>query len=115
VLLDRLELTPAELAEQTGWEIKPEGACRGELCVALRAPVNTADGAVDVAALAGQLDMPLARDEAHGLWALGPRAGGRVLASEVLEPIVLDDFRGRAFEVATLRGRKVLLIAWASW
>jgi hypothetical protein len=28
---------------------------------------------------------------------------------------VLPDFEGNAFDVASLRGRKVLLVAWASW
>jgi hypothetical protein len=115
VLLDRLDLSPGELVERTGWEIKPEGACKDDMCVPLRTAVARPDGAISVEALASQLDMPLARDEKHGLWALGTRAGGRVLSSEVLDPIVLDDFQGRAFDVATLRGRKVLLISWASW
>jgi hypothetical protein len=114
VLLDRLEMSPEELATRTGWELKPEGACKGELCVPLPAAVELADGRVDVRALAEQLGMPVAYDEGHGVWALGPRSGGRVL-SEVLGPIVLDDFGGHAFDVATLRGRKVLLISWASW
>jgi hypothetical protein len=28
---------------------------------------------------------------------------------------VLPDFDGKPFDVASLRGRKVLLLAWASW
>jgi len=59
--------------------------------------------------------MPLVGDEAHGVWALGPRAGGHCLDSATLPRIVLDDFDGRSFDVDSLRGRKVLLLAWASW
>ena len=58
VLLDRLDLSPAELVERTGWEIKPEGACKGDICVPLRGPVARPDGAIDVEALASQLEMP---------------------------------------------------------
>jgi hypothetical protein len=29
--------------------------------------------------------------------------------------LVLRDFDGDAFDLASLRGRKVVLIAWASW
>ena len=47
--------------------------------------------------------------------ALGPRVENHVLTSEVVPDIVLKDFSGEAFDVATLRGKKVLLIAWASW
>jgi hypothetical protein len=115
VLLDQLALSPAELHERTGWEIKPEGACLGDVCVPLPGVEPRPDGTVDVSAFAERMGMPLAHDEKHGLWALGPRAGGHVLASEVAPEIVLADFSGNAFDVATLRGRKVLLIAWASW
>jgi hypothetical protein len=57
------------------------------------------------------MGMPIAHDEKHGVWALGPRATGRVLVSERVPEIVLEDFDGNAFDVATLRGRKVLLVA----
>ena len=59
--------------------------------------------------------MPLVEDSAHGIWALGPRSGGRVLDTAEAPNLVLDGFDGSTFDVATLRGRKVLLVAWASW
>ena len=115
MLLDRLDITAEDLRRATGWDIKPEGACRGDSCVPLPGFEVGADGTVDVRGFAERMDMPLVRDEAHGLWALGPRGGGRVLDDVVLPEIALPDFDGRTFEVASLRGRKVLLLAWASW
>jgi hypothetical protein len=115
MLLNAVELEPAEFIERTGWEIKPEGACQDDVCVPLSGSVSGPDGTVDVRAFAEQMGMPLARDKKHDLWALGPRAGGRVLSSEMAPEIVLDDFDGHSFNVATLRGQKVLLLAWASW
>jgi len=38
-----------------------------------------------------------------------------VLDDAVLPEIVLADFEGGSFDLAGLRGRKVLLLAWASW
>ena len=35
MLLDRLDADPIAFAEANGWEIKPEGACKGEVCVPL--------------------------------------------------------------------------------
>ena len=115
VLLDRLDLTAEDLRRATGWEIKPEGACKGESCVPLPGSAVHADGTVDVRLFASLLDMPLVSDEAHGLWALGPRGGGRVLDDVVLPDITLPDFDGGTFEIAALKGRKVVLLAWASW
>lgn len=59
--------------------------------------------------------MPLVRDERHGLWCLRPRAGGRALQDARMPGLVLPDVDGRTFDVASLRGLKVLLLAWASW
>lgn len=115
MLLDRLSLSPEDLEAATGWEIKPEGACKGDECVPLAGVGVGPDGSIDVRAFAERMGMPLASNAEHGIWALGPRAGGHVLASADLPDLILDDFHGNSFDVATLRGRKVLLIAWASW
>jgi hypothetical protein len=115
MLLDRLDLTPEELLQATGWEIKPEGACKGETCVPLPGLTTRADGTIDVRDFAARLAMPVVTDEKYGLSALGPRGGGRVLDDVALPDITLLDFDGTAFELAQLRGRKLLLVAWASW
>jgi hypothetical protein len=116
VITDRLDLTADEFEGLTGWSIKPEGACQHEVCVPLPPLERDADGRVDAMVVADALGMPIAHDEAHGLWALGPRSGDRkVLDSARMPELVLPDFDGDAFDVASLRGRKVVLIAWASW
>jgi hypothetical protein len=108
MILDRLDAPPADLQVRTGWTIRPEGACRGAQCVPLAAPFDVRD-------LAERLGMPLVRDEEHRVWALGPQAGGRELASAELPDIVLPDRQGRDFALRSLRGTKVFMIAWASW
>ena len=112
MILDRLELTPAELEERTGWSLRPEGLCRDDRCVPFPSEPN---GVVDVRAVADRLRMPLVHDERHDLWALGPESGGHVLESAELPSIVLDDVDGRPFDFASLRGRKLVISAWASW
>jgi hypothetical protein len=116
VITDSLHVTPDEFEAASGWAIKPEGACQDEVCVPLPPLERDADGRIDVRVVAEPLGMPIAHDEAHGLWALGPRSGDRkVLDSVRMPPLVLPDFDGGAFDVASLRGKKVVLIAWASW
>ena len=114
VILDTVEMSPTQLYERTGWELKPEGACQGDRCVPMP-DLAIKDGKVDVGEFARRLAMPLAYDENHGLWALGPESGGRVLASANFPEVVLSDFAGNRFDLATLQGRKVLLVAWASY
>jgi len=114
VILDRLDLTSAELERETGWELKPEGLCKDDRCVPFAAGPST-DGHVDVRAVAETLGMPLVHDERHDVWALGRESGGRVLESAELPAIVLPDVEGRPFDLTSLRGQKVLIAAWASW
>lgn len=116
MLLDRLDVDAGELAARTGWTVKAEGACSGEVCVPLPDEVRTAAGRVDVTVLAARLGMPLVADEAHELWALGPATvTGRTLATAQVPEVVLDDLEGRPFSLSSLRGTKVVVNAWASW
>jgi hypothetical protein len=114
MILESLAIAPAAFAARTGWEIKPEGACRDDRCVPLP-PDAVRDGALDVAAIAERMRMPLVHDAAAGLWCLGPESGGRVLESANAPDLVLPDWRGGEFRLAGLRGLKVLLVCWASW
>lgn len=112
MILTSLEVPASEFERRTGWALRPEGACRDGRCI----PV--ADGVrdpLDVRVLAERLRMPLVRDETAGLWALGPEAGGRALASAVAPDLELPDADGQMFRLDSLRGKKVLLVAWASW
>ncbi len=66
--------------------------------------------------VADRLGMPLVHDEAHGLWALGPAtASGRALTTAEVPDLELADRDGNPFRLSALHGRKVLLVAWASW
>ncbi len=108
MILTRLDLPPSELERRTGWAIKPEGACRGEVCVPL-------PDRFDAKELARRLRMPLVGDDRSGAWALGPEAGGHALRSPELPDVVLPDRHGGYFSLRSLRGTRVFMIAWASW
>jgi hypothetical protein len=109
VVIESLQLDSAALAARTGWELKPEGACKGERCVPMP------DGAVDARVVAERLSMALVADERHGLWALGPESGGHALLTAELPDITLPDRAGEQFSLRSLRDTKVFLLAWASW
>ena len=104
-------VTADELARVTGWHVGPEGLCREDRCI----PFASADDAVDLAAVARAIGAPLVHDPDHGLWALGAEAGGHALTSATAPDLELPDVDGKPFHLSSLRGRKVLLVAWASW
>ena len=108
-----LTVDRSEFEAATGWQLKPEGACKGEVCVPLAEPAGET---VQIDALAPQLGMGVAHDEAAGLWAVGPAAlGGRALATIVAPNLTLPDLDGNMFELDSLRGQKVLLVAWSPY
>jgi peroxiredoxin len=112
VILDSDVVTPEEFAAGTGWALKPQGACKGEVCVPL--PRGSSER-VDVRAVAERLGMAVVED--RGRLALGPESAvtGRALTTAQAPDIVLPDLDGKPFALASLRGQKVVLVAWASW
>ena len=117
MILTELTVDPTAFEAGTGWALKPEGACKGEICVSLSPDARAHDGRVDVRVVAEQLGMPLVEDRARGLWALGPETAvtGRVLTTAVAPELELPDVDGKLFKLSSLRGQKVLLVAWSSW
>ena len=110
MIVTSLDLDPAAFAQHTGWELRPEGACRGEVCVPLGGAAD------DLLAVAARLGMAVVHDEDAGVWALGSdTVSGRALASAQAPDLTLPDREGRAVDLRSFRGQKVLLLAWASW
>lgn len=112
MILSSPEVTAGAFEEMTGWTVKPEGACRGAVCV----PLGVQGPVLPLDVLAERLGMGVAHDGRHGLWALGPSSmSGRALESAAAPDFTLPDLSGRLFRFSSLRGQKVVLVAWASW
>lgn len=113
MLLRSARVSKAEFEARTGWRLKPEGACQGDVCIPLSRP---AGDVIDVEQVAADLGMPLVAEPDHGLWALGPASiGSRALASAQAPDLRLPDLDGNEFSLSSLRGQKVLLYAWAPY
>jgi hypothetical protein len=115
---DRVLLSPDAIRDSIGWELKDEGLCRGDDCVPVsdRASLVRAQG-LDLAALAGTLGLPLAVDAEAGVAAIGTTHTDRAarLASGEAPDFELPDLDGKMHSLSQHRGKKVLLIAYASW
>jgi len=114
-----LWLSPDDLRAATDWELKPQGICRGEVCMPIPAGHETdflrADGRqFNLAALARQLNQPVVHDDAHAVWFFGDANGS---ASQTLQApdFTLPDIDGQLHSLSEFLGRKILLITWASW
>jgi peroxiredoxin len=115
---DAVYLSPATLRDALGWELKPEGLCRGSVCVPVRDGSGVVvDGEVDLAAVARLLGRPLALDTAERAAVLGVAAEQRAaaLAALAAPDFELPDLAGTPHRLSEQRGKKVLLVAYASW
>jgi len=113
MITDTPTVTRQDFEAGTGWSLKPEGACLGDVCIPLTEP---AGAQVDAVALAEQMHLPVVHDADAGLWAIGPHSiGGRTLVSAEAPELRLPDLDGNIFDLASLRGTKVLLWAWAPY
>lgn len=112
MIVQSLTIDPVEFERRTGWAIKPEGACKKDRCVPLP---DDAEQRRDPRVLAERLGMPLVQDAPSGLWSLGPESGGRALTTARAPELELPDQHGDTFRLSSLRGQKVVLVAWASW
>lgn len=114
---DRVLLAPDAVAELTGWELKPEGLCRDDVCVPVRDPELRVGDALDAAHLAAALGRPAVVDAPAGLVAFGAPPDERrgPIESGVAPDFTLPTLEGGAFTLSSISGRKRLLLAWASW
>ncbi len=115
MLLPDLFPTSTAFAEATGWKIEPHGACKGDLCLPL-APGTYREERVDAATVADRLGMAVVPAEGGGLWAIGPESfSGRALATVAAPDLKLQTFDGKAFALSSLRGTRMVLVAWAPY
>jgi len=107
----------SDLDQALGWELKPEGLCRQDVCVPVRDRAAMGPpGRLDLAAVAAALDRPFTLDADRGVAALGePRQARRQTLGGRAAPFVLPDLDGNLHSLEEWRGRKKLLVAFASW
>lgn len=114
MLLDSFQVSPSVFTARTGWEIKPEGFCKGPQCVPIDSPMN-ADGLMDIMRVAPKLGMAIVTDDASGFSAVGPESDTKVLSGARAPEVELPDVDGNPWRLKSMLGRKTLLVAWASW
>jgi hypothetical protein len=115
---EQVRLEPAALETALGWAVHDGLLCSDAMCIPVAdEPALVDEGGIDLAGFARTLDRALAVDVAERAAFLGGSARERAqaLASQHAPDFALPDLDGRAHALSEHRGRKVLLVAWASW
>jgi AhpC/TSA family len=117
---DSLWLSRENIEQALGWSWKPEGLCRDDTCVPLpreQASSLVRGNKLDIAAMWSHMGQPVVHDAVADTWVFGVGAQERANAlSELSAPdFALPDLDGQTHQLSNYRGKKVLLVTWASW
>ena len=105
-------------------ELKPEGACLDDICVPVRQDRDselyvTRGGRAwfNVTELADRLEQPHVADHDTGVWSLGaiPVTRREALRDGNAPDFALPDTEGRRHQLSDFKGKKIMLLSWASW
>jgi len=120
---DQLWITTSDLTRATGFEMKPQGVCRKELCFPLPKArkqeflrKSAGKSWFNLLAFAQLVHQPVAHDEVLAVWYFGLRGDQRQTLSSLEAPdFSLPDMDGKLHSLSEFRGKKVFLVTWASW
>jgi|SRR5581483_12429247 len=119
-----LWVTLEDLKKSTRFELKPSGVCRDELCFPLPKANRESfvrkqdDGSwFNLSAFARLVHQPIAYDEKHSIWLFGdrPAVQNGFLATLTAPDFTLPDVNGKMHSLSDFKGKKVLIVTWASW
>jgi peroxiredoxin len=112
----------AALPAVSGFDVKPMGLCSASQCIVV--PENAGwlrqvrgRTYAAPAKIAQRLDQPVVADLERRIWAFGRVPSERTVRLEdaAAPDFALPDRSGRLVRLSDFRGKKVLLLTWASW
>lgn len=121
---EALWVRTSDLTRATRFVIKPQGVCGDQLCFPLpkarKAEFIARKGSTtwfNLSEFAKLIKQPFASDPKNGVWYFGARSEEQsgYLASLEAPDFTLPDLNGKLHSLSEFRGKKVLLVTWASW
>ena len=113
---DALWIRKSDLPRVNGFELKPQGACRADLCIPVPKTMTRSDF-FNLTAFAKKAAQPVVAEPSAKVWSFGEMQalGGGLSNSRIAPDFEVLDRLGRAVHLAGFRGKKALVITWASW
>ena len=106
---------PAEqLPRVNEFTVNPQGACRADICIPLSKALKRS-GWLNLSGFARKVRQSLVTE--GQVWSLGemPALRSGFLESRTAPGFAAGDRQGRTVRLKDFRGRKILLLTWASW
>jgi hypothetical protein len=121
---DDLWVPARDLRRINDFELTSRGACLNDRCVDVPRGDDSdmfvrsgGEDWISVTALARQLQQEFAVDHDHAVWSFGtiPAAQTAFTQAAMAPDFALPNQEGRLVRLSDFRGKKVLIITWASW
>jgi len=127
IALDRVGVDPArdtsalwirkrDLPRVNGFELKPQGACRADLCIPIPKTMTRGEY-FNLTAFAKKAGQPVVAEEGARVWSFGEMQalGGGLASTRIAPDFEVPDRLGHPVHLAGFRGKKALVVTWASW
>jgi hypothetical protein len=111
-----LWIQKSDLPRVNGFELKPQGACRADVCIPI-ARTMTRGNTFNLTAFSQRVGQRVVADTSSRVWSFAeiPVVRGAYLESRMAPEVAIPDRKGRVVRLSRFRGKKVLLVTWASW
>jgi hypothetical protein len=113
---DSLWIRKADLPRTNGFVVKPQGACRADVCIPIPKEITRGES-FNLTAFARKLGQVAVVDLPNQVWSFGeiPAVQSGFLDSRIAPDFAVPDRKGRVVHLSAFRGKKVLVVTWASW
>lgn len=116
-------IVPAGMLPQVnGFTLKPQGLCAADVCIPVAEDAGWTKDVegktyVNVSRVAEHLDQPVVGSKDGAVWSFGsvPRLQSSLLPAMNAPDFAVTDRKGKIVRLSDFRGKKVLLLTWASW
>ncbi len=121
VALDKVRADPQNLWIQSKdlprineFEVKPQGACRADVCIPLSKTLKNGDW-FNLTGFAHKIGETVVADQ--NIYSFGeiPVLRGGFYNSRIAPDFAVPDRKGKVVHLSDFRGKKTLVITWASW
>jgi hypothetical protein len=104
----------ADLPKINEFELKPQGACRADVCIPIDKKWREGEF-FQLTAFAKKVGESVVMDS--GVWSFGeiPALRGGFVNSRVAPDFAAPDRSGKMVHLSDFNGKKVLVVTWASW
>jgi hypothetical protein len=104
----------ADLPRINEFTLKPQGACREDVCIPIPKELKSGEW-FNLTGFAKRTGEVVVSD--NDVWSFGeiPVMGGSFINSRIAPDFAVPDRKGKIVHLNDFRGKKVLVVTWASW